>query len=642
MFYRYDTWVKTAQGPALAGVYVYVCNQPANTSVAPPSPLAATYSDPNGLFPLAQPLQTDGFGHAAFYIAPGTYTVVITIGNNIQNVYPDQSIGLAGQQTTFQTNGVANSNQGLLNLVGSGNVNIVYNPTTGQTFVNSTGTVVPPTGSGPLLVSAFASFSAAPSGDVVTTDGLGNAKDSGTLLSSLVTSVFGRTGAVVAQNGDYTATQVGALATSLMTTAGDMIYENATPTAARLPIGTVGQVLTVAGGLPTWVTPAAAGTVTSVSFTGGLISVATPTTTPAFTVAGTSGGVVYFNSATTWASSAVLPAGDVMLGGGAGAAPNTSAQLTFVAPKLTVGLAGGSSGILALTGSVSGSATFTAPAVAGTVTNPISISNSLQLPSGTVYGINGDTGLSRVSAGVVAVGNGTAGDESGTLSSSALISNANNASAQVVIAGLVGNVATLGAIYIAQTTPSATNYALIASATQTYLNAATEVNLQVAGTTNIVVITSTGVAITGALSISGAVTEVGSQASVGSLGVPVVVYATLTTNRTAAVANATVFTTTAAGRYRISATIIATTLSSSAWVLGVAATVTQTGQAGAIALFVSPEFSVGTSYSVNANTGNAQEVNLASGATIGIAVSAVSGSNTGGVYSYDVVIERLT
>lgn len=72
-----------------------------------------------------------------------------------------------------------------------------------------------------------------------------------------------------------------------------------------------------------------AGTVTSVSFTGGLISVANPTTTPAFTVAGTSGGIPFFDSATTWSTSAALSANRVVLGGGAGVAPTvTSADST--------------------------------------------------------------------------------------------------------------------------------------------------------------------------------------------------------------------------------------------------------------------------------------------------------------------------
>lgn len=44
----------------------------------------------------------------------------------------------------------------------------------------------------------------------------------------------------------------GSTLTNPMTTAGDIIYENATPVPARLPIGSTGQVLTVSGGLPVW------------------------------------------------------------------------------------------------------------------------------------------------------------------------------------------------------------------------------------------------------------------------------------------------------------------------------------------------------------------------------------------------------
>lgn len=63
------------------------------------------------------------------------------------------------------------------------------------------------------------------------------------------------------------------------------------------------------------------GTVTSAGWTGGIVSVATATTTPAFTVAGTSGGFPYFNSASTWASSAAGAAGNIVGWGGAGTAP---------------------------------------------------------------------------------------------------------------------------------------------------------------------------------------------------------------------------------------------------------------------------------------------------------------------------------
>ena len=47
--------------------------------------------------------------------------------------------------------------------------------------------------------------------------------------------------------------------TNPMTTTGDTIYSSSGSTPARLAIGTTGQVLTVAGGVPSWSTPGAAG-----------------------------------------------------------------------------------------------------------------------------------------------------------------------------------------------------------------------------------------------------------------------------------------------------------------------------------------------------------------------------------------------
>ena len=48
--------------------------------------------------------------------------------------------------------------------------------------------------------------------------------------------------------------------TNPMTTTGDTIYSSSGSTPARLGIGTTGQVLTVAGGVPSWATPASGGT----------------------------------------------------------------------------------------------------------------------------------------------------------------------------------------------------------------------------------------------------------------------------------------------------------------------------------------------------------------------------------------------
>lgn len=96
--------------------------------------------------------------------------------------------------------------------------------------------------------------------------------------------------------------------------------------------GTNGYVLSTNGsGATSWIAVGGTGTVTSVaqSFTGGLISVSgspiTSSGTLALTVAGTSGGVPYFDSASTWASSAALAANAIVIGGGAGAAPATTA-----------------------------------------------------------------------------------------------------------------------------------------------------------------------------------------------------------------------------------------------------------------------------------------------------------------------------
>jgi hypothetical protein len=49
------------------------------------------------------------------------------------------------------------------------------------------------------------------------------------------------------------------LADTVLTTAGDVLYENATPELARLPKGTDADVLTLASGLPSWSAPAGGG-----------------------------------------------------------------------------------------------------------------------------------------------------------------------------------------------------------------------------------------------------------------------------------------------------------------------------------------------------------------------------------------------
>lgn len=90
--------------------------------------------------------------------------------------------------------------------------------------------------------------------------------------------------------------------------------------------------------------------------------------------------------ATCVTSASGLANGGIVLGTAGTQASATNTQLVFSAPTLTVGLAGTSSGILALTGSASGQATFTAPATAGTTTNAVTSTNVLTGPGFTANG----------------------------------------------------------------------------------------------------------------------------------------------------------------------------------------------------------------------------------------------------------------
>jgi hypothetical protein len=130
------------------------------------------------------------------------------------------------------------------------------------------------------------------------------------------------------------------------------------------------------------------GSVTSVaqSFTGGLISVAgSPITTSgtlALTVAGTSGGIPYFSSGTAWATTALLAANALMVGGGAGAAPATVTTGTGVVTALGINV--GTAGAVVVNGGVLGTPS------SGTVTN---------LTGTASININGTVGATTANTG---------------------------------------------------------------------------------------------------------------------------------------------------------------------------------------------------------------------------------------------------
>jgi len=197
--------------------------------------------------------------------------------------------------------------------------------------------------------------------------------------------------------------------------------------------GTSGQVLTSGGSsaTPTWQTPTT-GTVTSVaqSFTGGLISVAgspiTSSGTLALTVAGTSGGIPYFSSASTWASSAVLAANALMVGGGAGVSPSTITTGTGV--NTALGVNTGSAGAFVVNGGALGTPS------SGTVTN-LTGTASINI-NGTVGATTATTGaFTTVSASGVITSTLATGTAPFTVASTTQVANLNAATA-----GTAGNV----------------------------------------------------------------------------------------------------------------------------------------------------------------------------------------------------------
>ncbi len=158
----------------------------------------------------------------------------------------------------------------------------------------------------------------------------------GTPASGVMTNVTGLplttgvTGTLPILNGGTGETTANAAFNALnpMTTTGDIIYEASPTTAARLGIGSTGQVLTVAGGIPSWATPAP-----STTFSAGTTGFTPNTATSgAVTLAGTL-NVANGGTGLTTLASGLIPYG-------AGTSPfASSATFVFDGTNLGVGTA---------------------------------------------------------------------------------------------------------------------------------------------------------------------------------------------------------------------------------------------------------------------------------------------------------------
>jgi len=222
----------------------------------------------------------------------GTGLTTFTAANNA--IYSTSSSALAAGTlpvaaggtgaTTFTANGV---------LYGSGTsaLGVTAAGTTGQVLIATT-SGAPSWGSVP-TTAAVTSFQTSLSGltpatattGVVTLAGTLGAANGGTGATTLTGYVYGNgtsamtasttiptsalTGTLGIANGGTGQTTAAAAFNALnpMTTTGDIIYEASASTAARLPIGTTGQILTVSGGIPAWATNAGSTTLTTTDFT---------------------------------------------------------------------------------------------------------------------------------------------------------------------------------------------------------------------------------------------------------------------------------------------------------------------------------------------------------------------------------------
>ena len=187
-----------------------------------------------------------------------------------------------------------------------------------------------------------------------------------------------------------TATTTPALTFALTNAGAGTVLGNSTGAAAS-PAYTSTPVLGLAGTTVGTLgfANATSGSVTLAPVTGalGAVTVSLPAATGTVAVSATApitesaAGAVGCATCTT--NAAALASNAVVLGGGAQAAATNTAFTTNGTTTMTVGVAGGGNGILALAGNTSGTATLTAPAVAGTSTNPLAFSNDVSFPNGT-------------------------------------------------------------------------------------------------------------------------------------------------------------------------------------------------------------------------------------------------------------------
>jgi hypothetical protein len=185
--------------------------------------------------------------------ATGPGSVAFTLATVNSNV---GTFGTASAVGTFTVNG-----KGLITAASSTSIQIAESQVTnlvsdlagkqptGNYITALTGDV---TATGP--GSVVASLTATSNATLTTLSALTTATSLAS-VGTITTGTWNATTIAIAHGGTGATTAAAAYNNlSPMTTTGDMEYEASANTAARLPIGTTGQVLTVVGGIPAWTT----------------------------------------------------------------------------------------------------------------------------------------------------------------------------------------------------------------------------------------------------------------------------------------------------------------------------------------------------------------------------------------------------
>jgi hypothetical protein len=218
-------------------------------------------------------LTRTGAGAYAFVTSTGTGNNVLQTSPSITTPSVTGSLNLASASTTLLLNGATGTAGQVLESGGAGAVP-TWNTVTG------TGTVTSVQVSGGTTGLTFSGGPITGSGTITQagTLAIANGGTGATTQAAALTAVLGSSTVPIANGGTGQATQAAALTAILgssavpianggtgqttkaaafnaltpATTTGDLIYESATNTSSRLPIGSTNQVLTVVSGAPAW------------------------------------------------------------------------------------------------------------------------------------------------------------------------------------------------------------------------------------------------------------------------------------------------------------------------------------------------------------------------------------------------------